>query len=192
MKPNKFIPKEKYRKIAKKLIKSPNVEDFLTALEIEYLESNPNLFQWLSWEIRDISEPVFNEWAKAHVAGSTISNDEKQKLNNRWEHWNELLNLVDRKRKAGNKESTLKKIEWLGSQKELGELFIILKKKGWIHNFEYSTIKACFTKSNSIHQILKPDQDKKEPYDLNYPQVYTSNYSPQFFGIKENPKSNPK
>jgi len=82
----------------------------------------------------------------------------------------------------------IKPIQWKGTQKELAELFIELKKKGWIeeHN-NYEAIKACFTNSNTIHQVLKPAQDKKTK-DVTYEGVYTPQYKPKFYGIQSNPK----
>ena len=80
------------------------------------------------------------------------------------------------------------KMQWLGTQKELAELFIELEKKGWIEKIEANTLKACFTKSNSIQQVLKPISDPKS-YQKTYDQVYTSQYSPSFYGIKENTKN---
>lgn len=72
-------------------------------------------------------------------------------------------------------------MEWLGTQKELAELFIELKNKGYIKEFKYNTIKACFTKTNTIHQILKPD-NIKEPI---YSQVYTIDYKKKFEKIEK-------
>lgn len=78
-------------------------------------------------------------------------------------------------------------MEWLGTQKELAELLIMLKERRWIRQFRNTTIKACFTRSNSIQQILKPGQQRGKYYD-NYPQVFTENYLQKFHGMKENPK----
>ncbi|MFN0176296.1 MAG: hypothetical protein ACKVU0_16745, partial [Saprospiraceae bacterium] len=79
-----------------------------------------------------------------------------------------------------------KKIQWLGNQKELAELFVELKKKGWIEKFEYDTIQDCFTESHSIPQYLRPATDRKTKADT-YEKLY-SGYSPQFYGIRENTK----
>lgn len=82
----------------------------------------------------------------------------------------------------------LVRIQWLGDQKELAELFIELKKKGWIAKFENATIKACFTPSDSMPDYLKPFTNKKTMQPT-YEKVYfESDYSPKFYGIKENPK----
>ena len=80
------------------------------------------------------------------------------------------------------------RMQWKGTQKQLAELFIELKKKGWIEDFEYEAIKNCFTKSNTIHQALKPTQDRKTK-ESTYEGVYSRNYTPLFYGIRENPKS---
>ncbi len=84
--------------------------------------------------------------------------------------------------------SNLTKIQWNGSQKQLAELFIELKKNGWIQGFENATIKACFTNSKTIHQALKPTQDSKS-FESTYDGVFTTNYTPLFYGIQENPKA---
>ncbi|MEZ4951035.1 MAG: hypothetical protein R2879_21095 [Saprospiraceae bacterium] len=80
------------------------------------------------------------------------------------------------------------KIEWNGSQKELGELFVELKKKGWVNNLPFKTIKAAFTKSNSIDQALLPKYDKKT-YQSTYSNIYTEKYRPKFDTIRPNPKT---
>ncbi len=85
------------------------------------------------------------------------------------------------------KKRSVRKIEWLGSQKELAELFIELKKKGWITDFDNDTIKECFTKSHSIQQTLKPAYNTKSKMkEPTYEGVYTSEYEPQFYGIAKN------
>ena len=82
-------------------------------------------------------------------------------------------------------DSMLPKIEWLGKQKELAELFIELKKKGWIQAIRAKVIQNCFTESNTIDQIIKPAYDKYEP---EYEQVYTDRYTKQFENIRPNKK----
>lgn len=79
-----------------------------------------------------------------------------------------------------------KRIEWLGTQKQLGELFIELKKNGFIADWNYATIKSCFTNSNTIHQILKPDDKDFHAYH----QIYSAQYEPKFDGIKPNKTKN--
>ena len=83
-----------------------------------------------------------------------------------------------------NKEKELTKIQWLGTQKQLAELFIELKKKGWIEEHPAEVIQSCFTKSNSISQCFKPGIDKNRGYEPTYPGIYTPEYNPKFFGIK--------
>jgi hypothetical protein len=89
------------------------------------------------------------------------------------------------------KKKALNKIEWLGKQKELAELFIWLRAKGWIEDFEPETIKECFTNSHSIQQYLKPGDDT-DTGELRgtFEQVFTSEYSPKFHGMKNNLKKN--
>lgn len=79
------------------------------------------------------------------------------------------------------------KIQWKGTQKQLAELFIELKKNNWIEDFEYDTIKSCFSNSNTIQQVLKPSRDTKTGTN-DYEQVYTALYEPQFHGILKNKK----
>ena len=79
----------------------------------------------------------------------------------------------------------LNKIQWRGTQKQLAELFVELQKKGWIEKPDYETIRQAFTKSKTINQVMKPTQDKKTK-QKDYEGIYTPNYEPCFFGIKEN------
>lgn len=79
------------------------------------------------------------------------------------------------------------KIQWLGTQKELAELFIRLRAKGWITDFEPETIKDCFTNSNTIDQILKPGE-YTEDLGGTFEQVFTPEYVPKFHGVLPNPK----
>jgi hypothetical protein len=72
-------------------------------------------------------------------------------------------------------ETNFDKLEWLGSQKELGELFLALNKKGWLKEINSALIKKYFTKSNTIDQILKPSLSNS-----NYEGVYTKKYKPKF------------
>ena len=83
-------------------------------------------------------------------------------------------------------KKTKNKIQWLGTQKELAELFVELKRKGWIEKFENETIQDCFTESNSLPQYLKPATDPKTKEDT-FEHLYTG-YTPLFYGMKENPK----
>jgi hypothetical protein len=92
--------------------------------------------------------------------------------------------LLDEMEEPAPIHKPLTPIRWKGTQKQLAELFIELKQKGWIEGFEYATIKACFNNANSIDQYLRPDLDKhtNEPQ---YLKVYTSEYDPKFYGIKK-------
>jgi hypothetical protein len=75
------------------------------------------------------------------------------------------------------------RIEWMGTQKELGELFVELHKKGWISETNHNQITQAFTKSNTISQVLKPSFDRKTSEKL-YEQIYTSYYKPKFDSIR--------
>lgn len=86
----------------------------------------------------------------------------------------------------GIKERTdMEPIVWLGTQKQLAELFIELKRKGFIKEIPYPTVKACFTKSDTIQQVLKPSVDRRT-VEEQYEQVYTKNYKPRFASILRN------
>ena len=79
---------------------------------------------------------------------------------------------------------SITKIRWLGTQRQLAELFVVLKRKGWIEKFEYDTIKACFTESNSIQQYLKPGTSNESGEDT-YPEVFKTNYDERFYKIRD-------
>ena len=98
--------------------------------------------------------------------------------------------LIDTIKSSNTNDNTQKldKVEWLGTQKELGELLIELQKKGWINKPKYATIKAAFTNSNSIQQVMKPNQDKKTK-EKTFSDIYTTDYIPKFHLIQENPKN---
>jgi hypothetical protein len=83
-------------------------------------------------------------------------------------------------------EKPTNKIQWLGSQKELAELFVELQKKGWIEKFENETIQDCFTESKSVPQYLKPGTDTKTG-EQTFENLYNG-YVPQFMNMRENPK----
>jgi len=79
------------------------------------------------------------------------------------------------------------KIEWLGTQKQLAELFLELEKNKWIEKIDVTALKACFTKSNSIEQVLKPTQDTKTKEKL-YEGVYSPKFKRSFDTVKPNKK----
>jgi hypothetical protein len=87
-----------------------------------------------------------------------------------------------------NPTSHIEKMEWLGTQKELAELFVELYSKGWISELSANSIQRTFTKSETIHQVLKPDQDK-QTYKNQYSQIFTPKYVKVFSGIKKNNRS---
>lgn len=80
----------------------------------------------------------------------------------------------------------LPKIQWQGTQKELAELFIELRNKGWIKEINSDLIQRYFAKSETIKQVLKPSKDKTGT--ANYDGVYTKTYKPSFDLIKSNTK----
>ena len=84
-----------------------------------------------------------------------------------------------------NAGTTTKKIQWLGTQKELAELFIYLKAKGWIADFEPETIKQCFTKANTIQQLFKPGT-YTDALGGTFEQVFTLEYESKFHAIFRN------
>ncbi|RDB02395.1 hypothetical protein DVG78_29110 [Runella aurantiaca] len=84
--------------------------------------------------------------------------------------------------------NSLEKIEWRGTQKELAELFIELKRKKFINQIPTKLIKAYFTQSNSIEQPLSPCTDKKTKIDM-YDKLYSEEYEPHFENIKSNTKN---
>jgi hypothetical protein len=105
-----------------------------------------------------------------------------------------MASLIEQKTKEEDKkqqseEISIDKIVWLGSQKQLAELFVELKKNGWIEKFEYETMKKCFTKTNTIQQVLKPSIDTSTGESA-YEGIYTKLYEPKFYGIKQNNKAN--
>lgn len=87
------------------------------------------------------------------------------------------------------------KINWLGTQKELGELFVELLQKGWIDELNAKKIQALFSKSNTISQVIKPsgqlipDEQGKKKLENQYEQIYTAKYQPKFNTIRKNPKN---
>jgi len=102
--------------------------------------------------------------------------------------YEDKIGYIDKKMKLLDNESTsleLSKIKWKGTQKELGELFKELKENGWIEDFNYKTIKACFTNSDSINQVLKPFTDKKTKKN-EYENIYSPKYKAKFHGIPKN------
>ena len=75
-------------------------------------------------------------------------------------------------------KQNLPKILWLGKQKELAELFIELKNKGWINEINADLIQNYFSESKTIKQVLKPSIDKLGR--ANYDGVYSKAYKRKF------------
>lgn len=107
-----------------------------------------------------------------------------------WDIWNREYQETDTQNDGDRLNDTglirdVEKIEWLGTQKQLGELFLELERKGWIKEKKVSLIENYFTKSNSMSQVLKPSQDTGTKQKL-YSGIYTKNYKPVFADIKIN------
>jgi hypothetical protein len=98
---------------------------------------------------------------------------------------NGMLDELENPQLTISNQITTEKIEWLGTQKQLAELFVELENKGWIKEKKAELIKYYFTKSDSIQQILKPAQDIKTK-KANYDGIYTPNYKASFIDIKPN------
>jgi hypothetical protein len=102
---------------------------------------------------------------------------------------NELKNFISKELELNKEIESGKiaylKIEWLGTQKQLGELFVELNRKGWITDIPTDLIKNYFTKSNTIEQVLKPSLDLKTKENA-YEGIYTTNYKPRFDSIRKN------
>ncbi|WP_375418301.1 hypothetical protein [uncultured Hymenobacter sp.] len=61
------------------------------------------------------------------------------------------------------------RLEWLGTQKALAALLVILKKLGWIRDFKpFSIIQQAFTNADTIDQLLRPGNEDGEPQ---YPRI---------------------
>ena len=89
-----------------------------------------------------------------------------------------------REENEGDENLGLEKFDWLGTQKNLAELFIELENKGWIKKIDRDLIKQYFTKSTTISEILKPSVDKTgKP---TFEKVYTKAYKKAFNNIALN------
>ena len=80
-----------------------------------------------------------------------------------------------------------KLMNWLGTQKQLAELFVKLEEHGWITAPVPEAIKRAFTKSHTIQQVLKPGKSDRSN-KRHYPDVFTVEYESMFDGIAKNPK----
>jgi len=81
--------------------------------------------------------------------------------------------------------ANFEKFEWLGTQKQLVELFIELQRKGWIPEINTDAVQACFNNTDAIKQYAKPHFDTKQNKPL-YSEVYTKTYKPNFKQIAQN------
>ncbi len=141
-------------------------------------------FSWCIQQMKFNLEAHQSHCEKGKVCGTDIGYQRRMDLLKR-----RMEELQPAQTEAMQNPKPINQIQWLGTQKELAELFIRLKEKGWISGFEYETIKACFTNSNSIQQVLKPGQDPKTK-QATFDQVFTKDYTSQFHGIQQNPKKN--
>ncbi len=110
-------------------------------------------------------------------------------------HVNSLIELkktiIDQLNKTQSIQVTnnsLEKIEWQGTQKELAELFIELKRKEWLKEIPTKLIQAYFDETKSISQYLEPCTEPGT-YENTYGKLYGIKYKPMFDGIKKNKKS---
>lgn len=76
------------------------------------------------------------------------------------------------------------KIDWLGTQKQLAELFVELQRKGWINEIPTKLIKKYFSKADTIDQALKPARDAKTG-EATYEGIFTKAYKPSFDVIRK-------
>lgn len=88
-----------------------------------------------------------------------------------------------------DKTQELEKIEWLGTQKELAELFLELKRKGWLKDIPIKLIQMYFTESNSIDQVLNPYYDRLSKLPT-YEKIFTPKYKPKFDTIRNKSTDN--
>ena len=77
------------------------------------------------------------------------------------------------------RRKSCKLMTWNGTQKELGELFLELKKKGWVDDYNFEAIRAAFTPTDAIDQAMRPGVKK------DFKNIYTTFYKPSFDKIKE-------
>ncbi|MFY7935987.1 MAG: hypothetical protein ACOVOQ_01315 [Flavobacterium sp.] len=157
------------------LLSSPILNQEITGLNI----SNISFDQ----PVEQLSETVM---ALFNVNMNSIVANEKfeMKIIKMWFKNQYLMRLLREKDNLVNKpqleeDLNFEKIEWQGTQKELAELFLELKRKKWIKEIPINLIKQYFTKSNSIHQVLKPTQDSRTKVET-YEGIYAPEYKPKF------------
>lgn len=102
------------------------------------------------------------------------------------------------KKSVANTQKDISRIEWIGTQPQLAELFVELHKKGWIKLYDkyhsvdnkiVKTIKECFTTSKSIQQCFRPtlNEEANPTWDEIYNRNKNKKYQPKFSNISENP-----
>lgn len=142
------------------------IDDFLNFQLKNYFKEEHQLKRFISSIINNISfSQLFNDKQRIEHINSWVGKD-----------------IVLKKDALGS----LERIEWLGTQKNLSELFIELKKKNWLKEIpKKKLLKAYFTKTDSIEQVLKPSTDPSNYMDR-YEGVYTKDYTAQFAQILQN------
>lgn len=105
-----------------------------------------------------------------------------------WYALSQLKNELSSNSEKNNTETIIKKIEWNGTQKELADFCITMTNQGWFDKLpEPDTLKAVFTKSNSIEQLLKPSRDS-EIGQPSFEKIYAKRYESPFSKIEINKK----
>lgn len=79
-------------------------------------------------------------------------------------------------------------MKWNGTQKELGELFVELQRKGYINEIIEAAIQAAFTPTADLAKFLLPY--KNENGIPQYKKIYTTRHVPRFNRIARKGKSN--
>jgi hypothetical protein len=108
------------------------------------------------------------------------------------DYYNRLLflDIKDELSKGIKSQSKpIDKIKWKGTQKELGELFLVLSNKNYIGEMTpdiVATISAAFDKSNTLAQALKPTESNKG--ERTYDGIYSKKYTKKFDKMVANKK----
>jgi hypothetical protein len=149
----------------------------------EYFSVITSNYSGLISTVQKESEDPFS-LTKADIIKLIARKEAYKKLRNEfYEEWKRATTNNESEEILSDEVNVLDQIEWLGTQKELAELFIELKRKGYIKDIKATLVKSFFTNANSIQQILKPATDPKTKADT-YSGVYTSNYKSRFDSIK--------
>lgn len=173
-----------------------DIYDFNTAIVIS---DNSEYFDYfLAWFLALIDPLELNEFVADHT-GKILEN-QNDNLTSFWLKFKskypdilfqfkgiDLYEIVFSQLSDSSKSNSGSiQIEWLGTQKELAELFVELERKGFIEALNpdiVKTIQASFTKSSTIDQILKRGTDRITKIDM-FPDIFTKSYRPSFDTIK--------